>query len=200
MTINKVFLRFAWIAAVTVEACCAGTITTSSLTAVMGTPFTVDVLANGVFDLYAFQFDLSWNPALLRVESVGEGPFLPLAGSTIFDGGTIDNTSGVLSLVFDTLSSAIPGASGSGVLVSVSFTALAKGISPLQFSNLIVLDSSFNDPGITATDGALSIVSDPVVPTSGVPEPGTLTLMGIGLFSAMWWLRRQASPGHTGRP
>jgi general secretion pathway protein D len=194
MTINRVFLRFAWIAAVTVEACCAGTISTSSVPAVIGTPLTVDVLANGVFDLYAFQFDLSWNPALLRAESVGEGPFLPLAGSTIFDGGTIDNTSGRVTLVFDTLSSAISGASGTGVLVSVSFTALAEGIWPLQFSNLLVLDSSLNDAGITATDGAVSIVSDPGVPASGVPEPGTLTLMGVGVCGAMWLLRRQASP------
>jgi hypothetical protein len=82
---------------------------------------------------------------VLSAQAVTEGDSLPLSGPTFFDGGTIDNSSGAISLIFDTLSSAVPGASGTGVLAHLSFTALAAGASTLQFANLIALDTMLND-------------------------------------------------------
>lgn len=172
MTLHK--LLIATLAIVAAPACWCGTVqfSNSNIQAATGSTFSVDVLAGGVFDLYAFQFDLAWNPALLTVQSVTEGGFLPLAGPTTFDGGTIDNGAGTVSLTFDTLNGAIPGASGDGVLLSVSFTALAEGTSTLQFLNVLALDSSFNDIGAAFTDSTISIATP-----AGVPEPATYFLV-----------------------
>src|SRR5690349_16751681 len=59
-----------------------------------GDTFTVDVNVSGVADLYAFQFDLTFDPTLLFAVLVTEGGFLPGGGTTFFIPGTIDNVGG----------------------------------------------------------------------------------------------------------
>ena len=115
-----------------------------------------------------------------------EGDFLPLSGPTFFDGGTIDNGSGTVSLIFDTLSGAVPGASGTGVLAHLSFTALAAGTSTLQFANLIALDSTLNDAGIGTASATVTVGA----PATDAPEPATWALVGICLCWAV--LRRHS--------
>jgi hypothetical protein len=44
----------------------------------------VDVNISGVTDLYDFQFDLSFNPAVIQATSVLEGKFLLSGGGTTF--------------------------------------------------------------------------------------------------------------------
>ncbi len=73
-----------------------------------------------VSDLYAFQFDLAFDPTILELQSISEGTFLPGAGSTNFFPGTIDNTGGTATATADSLVGAIPGASGSGTLATGS--------------------------------------------------------------------------------
>jgi len=58
-----------------------------------GNTFVVGVNISNVTDLYSFQFDLSFNPAVLQVTSVLEAAFLPSGGPTFFIPGTIDNLS-----------------------------------------------------------------------------------------------------------
>ena len=41
----------------------------------VGRTFSVDVTITGAADLYAFQFDVAFNPALVQVNSVTEGSF-----------------------------------------------------------------------------------------------------------------------------
>jgi hypothetical protein len=111
-----------------------------------GQSLTLDVAITNVTDLFSFQFDLAFDPALLSAVSIVEGPFLPTGGSTFFIPGTINNTTGTITgtiiATADTLTGAIPGVSGSGIIATVSFQALARGTSPLTLSNVILLDSS----------------------------------------------------------
>ena len=72
--------------------------------------FTLPVDIAGVSDLYAFQFDLAFDPTILQLLSVFEGGFLPSAGSTIFIPGAIDNIGGTATATADTLVGDIPGA------------------------------------------------------------------------------------------
>ena len=58
-----------------------------------GASFPVQVSALDITDLYAFQFDLTFDPALFAASGAAEGPFLAGAGTTLFDGGAIDNAS-----------------------------------------------------------------------------------------------------------
>ena len=188
MKMTTLLLRFALMSIVAATAGWCGTIqfSNSNVQATAGGPIMVDVLASDVFDLYAFQVDLLWDPAVLSAQAVTEGDFLPLSGPTFFDGGTIDNGSGTVSLIFDTLSGAVPGASGTGVLAHLSFTALAAGTSTLQFANLIALDSTLNDAGIGTASATVTVGA----PATDAPEPATWALVGICLCWAV--LRRHS--------
>ena len=88
----------------------------ASSTVTNGSTFAVDVNISGVTDLYNFQFDLGFNPAVIQATNVLEGAFLSGGGSTFFLPGTIDNTAGSITFNADTLEGMIPGVSGGGIL------------------------------------------------------------------------------------
>jgi len=188
MTINRLLIRFATVAIVAAPSWC-GTIqfSTSSVQVQPGTSFTLDVVASDVFDLYAYAFDLTWNPAVLRATGVTGGAFLPTAGSTFFDGGTVDNQSGIIGGTYDTLIGNTPGASGSGVLVTIAFEALSLGSTDLGFSNVITLDSGLNDSGLTVEGGNVTVTES----AAAAPEPGTWMMMGLGLLGVWFGGRRR---------
>src|SRR4051794_39175811 len=93
----------------------------------LGSTFTVDVMIADVTDLYAYQFDVVFDSAQFSATGVTEGGFLPSAGATVFGDGAIDNISGRISLNFATLVGLVPGASGSGSLLTVGFVASGLG-------------------------------------------------------------------------
>ncbi len=141
----------------------------------IGDTFDVPVSVSGVSDLYAFQFDLSYDPTVLQLLSINEGSFLPSAGSTLFIPATIDNTAGAATSTADTLIGTIPGASGEGDLAIFDFKAISVGNSALTLSNVTLLDSSINNIAFTTTNG--QVVSE-------VPEPNILPMLGLVLASA----------------
>jgi general secretion pathway protein D len=149
----------------------------------VGDTFTVDIDVSGIADLYAFQFDLSFDPALLSAVSVVEGPFLQSGGTTFFIPGTIDNVGGTVTATADTLIGPIPGVTGDGTLVQFEFAALAPGTSDLSFANEILLDSSLNEiANATFQNGSVTVAG-----ASSVPEPSTIlyTLAGLFLLGAI---------------
>lgn len=154
-----------------------------------GDTFEVDVDVSGITDLYAFQFDLTFDPTLLAADSVTEGAFLPSGGTTFFIPGTIDNVGGDVSANSDTLIAAIPGVSGGGTLVRFEFTALEGGTSALTFANEILLDSSLNDITADSTfqNGSITVASP-------VPEPKTEMLLLMSLVLLALTLVRRAWP------
>jgi general secretion pathway protein D len=128
------------------------------------------VSISDVQSLYAYQFDVSFDPGVLHLESISEGDFLRGNGSssTLFVPGTIDNIAGRATLTAGTLVGALPGVSGTGVLAQLQFDRLSSGPSPLVLSNVVLLDSELNEIVAMINNG---LVSAPV------PEPGTLSLM-----------------------
>src|SRR5450756_44632 len=129
MTRVQMFTSIIWIAVLfVVPACFAGTISLSLPPGAIsaGDTFTVGVAASGYTDLYAFQFDLAYNPSILSSVSVSEGSFLLTGGTTFFIAGAIYNATGVVSGTADTLLGAITGVNGGGILatVPVSYTHL----------------------------------------------------------------------------
>src|ERR1039458_7372291 len=137
--------------------------------------FTLPVSIADASDVYAFQFDLAFDPTILQLLSISEGSFLPSAGSTFFIPGDID------TLVGD-----IPGASGDGDLVDFTFQAISPGASPLALSNGILLDSGFNFIPFTTMDGSVTV-------SSATPEPAGLSWIGClavtGMLLAKRWRR-----------
>ncbi len=150
-------------------------------TATPGASFSVNIDLAGVTDLYAYQFDLVFDPAIVSALSITEGSFLPGGGETFFIPGTIDNTAGTLTFTADTLLSAVSGASGSGTLATVNFLAVAPGSSSITLSNVMLLDSNLIDISATTANGNATII----------PEPAAALLLATGL-GALWIERRRA--------
>ena len=94
--------------------------------------FTVQFKTKNISDLAGWRSDITFDPAVLKVNNVREGDFLRQSGGrTHFLKGAIDNTTGRIA---DVGSARISegGVSGEGILLSVTFTAKANGESRLS--------------------------------------------------------------------
>lgn len=117
-----------------------------------GDSFSVDVAIKGATGVRAFQFTLSWNPKILRVDSttpVTEGPFLPSIGPTVFV-----HAIGVAAQEI-TVGDVILGyawADGSGTLATVKFNVIGGGQTDLGLS-VTLLDADLNTKPVTVTGG-----------------------------------------------
>lgn len=150
-------------------------IQTSDSTPTVGNSFNVSVDITSVTDLFAFQFDITFDPTILAASTSSEGAFLPTGGATIFIPGTIDNTMGTVTFIADSLIGSILGVDGSGALATLIFHALGPGTSSVDLLNVTLLDSALADISATAVGGAVSVIN-------AVPEPSSLFLIGLGVF------------------
>ena len=101
----------------------------------VGDTFTLDISAENVPNLAGWQFDIAFDTAMLKATEVNEGGFLKTGGaSTFFQRGTINNAVGRISgLSSASLSGA--GVTGTGVLLSVTFSAKTDGQTQLVLHN-----------------------------------------------------------------
>ncbi len=139
-----------------------------------GATFSLDVAISDITDLYAFQFDLGFNPTILSATNLVEGPFLPSGGPTLFIPGTIDNINGLITFTADILLGPVPGVMGSGTVSTVTFDALASGNTSVNLANILLLDSQGIPISFATQDGIVDVVN-------AVPEPITMVLLGSGL-------------------
>ena len=101
----------------------------------IGDTFTLNFNAENVSDLAGWQFDISFDPTMLEAIEVSEGDFLKAeSGTTFFQEGTIDNTAGKIEGL-----SAVrlneDGVTGTGTLLSVTFSAKTEGETQLALDN-----------------------------------------------------------------
>ncbi len=156
----------------------------------VGQTFLVNVSLTDGVDLYAYQFDVGFDPSVLSANGISEGPLLATGGTTFFIPGLVDNVGGAISNTAGALFGVVPGVTGSGILATISFTAIGAGSSAITLFNETLLDSSFS--GITATIRNGSATASAVA----APEPGSsLLLLTAGLFG--WWQRRSSAPRPT---
>ena len=99
-----------------------------------GDTFTVDIGAKDVFDMAGWQFDITFDPTALEAISVSEGNFLKTGGTTLFQGGTIDNAAGKIEGI-SAIRLSTRGISGTGTLLQVTFKAKSAGETELTLQN-----------------------------------------------------------------
>jgi hypothetical protein len=144
-----------------------------------GSTFTVDVNVDiaASTDLYAFQFDLAFNPSILRSTGViTEAPFFNSGGG--LTPGTVDNTAGTIAGNADVIVGPGPGVTGSGTLLEFQFLALASGASFLDLSNALFYDSNLDEKTVDLSNGSVDVTS-----TVATPEPSALLLFASALIS-----------------
>jgi hypothetical protein len=105
-----------------------------------------NIIISGVQGLWAWDIvGLSFNQTNLNITSVTEGPFLKAEGQSLFiwtSNSAASFAKGVIPEITDTLLQ-FTGASGDGVLATLTFKVLSLGTSQIAF-NGTTLDSSTN--------------------------------------------------------
>ena len=115
------------------------------------TTLILEVRANSVTDLYGVAFDLRYPAAVLRYVRTDPGPFLTGATLQTF------NNQGTLIVGLSELGT-VSGTSGSGVLMTIEFQALATGQGTFSFANNTAINSSAQTlSGFTWSGGAVSV-------------------------------------------
>jgi hypothetical protein len=117
-------------------------------TGAVGTTFTVNITVTEVVELYGWEFQLNYNPNILNVTKVVQGPFLKAINKTLFV-HKINNTAGIVNALA-TFEPPYPphGASGSGILASITFEVKGEGTTTLD------LDTSEPYRGLRTVIGA----------------------------------------------
>ncbi len=153
----------------------------------VGDTFTVHLKTENVTDLVGWQSNITFNPAVLKANSISEGNFLKQGdGRTFFQKGIIDNKAGKITGL-KTVQLSKGEMSRQGTLLSMKFTALANGRSSLTLANFQAGSRRgetipFHPSDITITVGTPSVsdVSDDLftlsADASSVNSGGSFTL------------------------
>jgi len=102
----------------------------ANLTVTPGKDFTVELKATSITNMKGYSVTLSYDPALLSLQEVVEGPFFSAKGKTFFynkeENGTILIDCAILGPELSV--------SGEGALATLSFTCLKAGSTSVGFS------------------------------------------------------------------
>lgn len=137
-------------------------------TAAPGEFFTLDITIADVtpensqpLGLIAWQVNMSFNPDIVNVSAIAEGPFLEQAGSTWWLPSKIDNDNGYIGMgtsLFPIPSPPAEGAYGSGVLANITFQVKTEGETTLHFEEEGIILHSWNWTAGLTTEISFSTV------------------------------------------
>ena len=164
-----------------------------------GEQFTIDLVIADVSNLYGWQVNVTFNPSVLNVDKVTEGPFLKSANKTAMPKPSIDNSRGYV-LAAATLMPPYPpaGATGSGVLANITFTVKSGGGSTLHFDEALTYFRTVQAQtvvpieGVVRQDGTYS--SGGSVGLGGVPFEliaGVVVVVVVVGVVGIFFLRRR---------
>ena len=147
----------------------------------VGDTFTLDLGAESVSDLAGWQFDIAFDPAVLKAVGVSEGDFLKIdGGTTFFQRGTIDNRSGKIKGL-SSASLSKDGASGTGTLLSVTLAAKTAGQTQLRLENFQLAD--ITGVSIAAGPHEVVITVEGQLVTGDVNRDGQVSILDMVLVA-----------------
>ena len=147
--------------------------------------FSVNIMVVDVTDLYAWQFNLTFNPSMLEAVDVVEGPFLKQLRTTFMGPPNINATAGWVYAAAAFFDWEEAGASGSGVLATANIRVKTAGMTALHLSSetaLVGYDGTLPVPmTYEAVDGVFGYPRDLAViglvaSSSSVPAGELVTL------------------------
>jgi hypothetical protein len=133
-----------------------------------------DIIAGGVTNFGAFQFTVTYNPAVASYVSMTMGPFLGSSGRNVSCIVPIVS-SGSVTYSCNSLGPTPPGATGEGVIATLTVQGTAAGLSPLHLQGVVLSNISAGSLGTPSTqDGSLLVTNAPTaVPTAtSTPDGG----------------------------
>ena len=145
-----------------------------------GDTFTLDIHARNVSGLAGWQFDIDFDPTILEAISVTEGNFLKAdGGSTFFHGGSIDNAAGKIEgLTAARLST--QGASGTGILLQVTFKAKSAGETQLTLQKFQFASTAGDD--IPAGPHEIYLTVEEQLAMGDVNRDGVISILDLVLI------------------
>jgi outer membrane protein assembly factor BamB len=137
----------------------------SSVVAFSGGKFNVDIRIDNSPGLWGWSFTVNWNPRILQLIEVTEGPLLKQVASTLFIVGVADNLAGTIDAGINDVLLSYDVANGTGVLVTLTFQAINPGFSSVDINyNALNPYSSI----ITNTESYMSLPNIPFTTNNAV--------------------------------
>ena len=112
----------------------------------MGNPFNVNVMIQNATDLFSAPMQIKFDPKVLRLSDVVQGSLLASDGQEVTFTKNIQNDTGVATVALNRLPGS-GGITGSGLLVTLSFTTVGQGTTTVSI------------PGFTPTNSQSQAIS-----------------------------------------
>lgn len=146
----------------------------------LGQTVTVDVYISGGVDVNAFDVGISYDPAVVSLESYATGGYLSNLAKVYEESGT-----GSKRLVYTQLATA--GANGDGTLLSLTFKGLQAGSSAVSFNFAALSNSASESISLSTENGIINVISVPTgtaTATATSPSPATSTATATATATA----------------
>ena len=148
----------------------------------VGEEVILDIMMEGAEDIYAMEFGISFDPALMKVEGIEQGTFFSAGGTGLRQYESMEATSWIAGdisqahgRISPTLAAMIPGssvgASGDGVVARLKLTARSDGPSIISLENIHAYDSKLNGIPIRPINAALTIGAPEYLLAQNYPNP-----------------------------
>jgi hypothetical protein len=127
--------------------------------------FVISIIVQPGTPIAGAQFNLSFNPSLVSVNSVVEGNLLRQNGaSTYFMPGKINNIAGTITGIANTITTPGEKVSTQGILATIYLTAgTSGGDCPINISNVIIGDVNGQTVPINIINGQFTIDQSPIL-------------------------------------
>jgi general secretion pathway protein D len=144
----------------------------------VGDTFSVGIAVTGAGNLFGFEFDLDFDPAVVRATGIVSGGFLPvfmgILPPIVVESDVTGSNANYAEVAIGLFGTPV----GDGILATIQFEALATGVSALTLND-VVLSAPLG--GVIAVDSLVNGSVD-VAGVIALPEPATVLVLAIGLL------------------